>query len=146
MNEADKVARRMRVHLMTDIERVARATEPAALHDTELGLELSAFAEAEHGSAPALTAEEAAAAKALATQLQALWDRAHKLKQERIGGKVVHQLEPEALPRSAGLRQFIRLHSPPSRSLPSGAGWTTEFGSKVECPLSTQSRRSHLRA
>jgi hypothetical protein len=107
MNEADKVARRMRVHLMTDIERVARATEPAALHDTELGLELSAFAEAEHGSAPALTAEEAAAAKALATQLQALWDRAHKLKQERIGGKVVHQLEPEAL---ASLGWFETVH------------------------------------
>lgn len=94
MDEDGIIARRMRFHLMADIECIARASEPSALYDTELGEEVLNLLEGQRGSLSALNAEEEAAAKSLAMQIDSLLVQAHQLERDRVEGRVVHRIEP----------------------------------------------------
>lgn len=97
MNEPQEVTdRRWRFNLMGAVEHIAESKELRDLHDTELidGFFGCVSDDCSPHGAGAMTAEECAAVHKLCEALNEICDKAHLTKRDRIGGKVVHGLEP----------------------------------------------------
>jgi hypothetical protein len=100
MEEPEEVTdRRSRFNLMAAIEAIAAAKEVADLHDTEL---LARFddclsSEGVPWGECAMTPEELTAIQNLHRAIDQVCDNAFLIKRDRIGGKVVHGLDPDDL-------------------------------------------------
>ena len=100
MTEPQEVTdRRWRFNLMGAVEDIANSRELGDLHDTELieGFFDCVSDDCSPYGAGAMTAEECAATLELCEALNEICENARLAKRERIGGKVVHGLEPEDL-------------------------------------------------
>lgn len=100
MDEPKEITdRRWRFNLMGAIESLAKAKEPSDLHDTELiaGFFDCVTDECSPHGAGAMTADESAGTHELCEALNEICEKARLAKRDRIGGRVVHGLEPQDL-------------------------------------------------
>ncbi|MDQ4086985.1 MAG: hypothetical protein M3177_03065 [Pseudomonadota bacterium] len=100
MDEPQEVTdRRWRFNLMAAVEHLAASKKRNDLHDSEL---IEGFLDcvSDGGVARgdgAMTTDERVATERLCRAIEEICDKARLMKRQRIGGKVVHSLEPDDL-------------------------------------------------